>query len=238
MQTEFYHGTTKKLITVFAEMFREIEIKTADNRTIKVPIHYSDKSKFIEILTKQPDPQDFQQDVAMPVMGFELESLNFATERNTNVLTKMKKPSNTDGTRDFIYNRVPYDLHFNLFVAVNRTEDGFRIIEQILPYFAPELTVTINDSDLFGSETNITTNIQSVSWTKEYEGTFDDKMILTWELQFQMKAYMYSDTRRLQHIQRIMLDITDLDIDTKYETLVADYDIDSILQNIVTTYGD
>ena len=38
---------------------------------------------------------------------------------------------------------VPYDVSFELNVFVSNSDDGLQIIEQILPYFQPDYTVTM-----------------------------------------------------------------------------------------------
>ena len=49
------------------------------------------------------------------------------------------------------YLPVPYDVGFELNVFTATSDDGLQIIEQILPYFQPDYTVTmIIDKDLYG----------------------------------------------------------------------------------------
>lgn len=223
--TNFYYGTTKTLISIFGKLFSDMKITSGDGREINVPIHYSQKSKFIEILSQQADPQNLQQDVAMPVMGYELTGLEFAPDRNTNPLSRMSNIApNSDNTKSFQYNRVPYDVHFNLYIAVNRSEDGMRIIEQILPFFAPEFTITINDPALLNTNTNITTVLNSTSWDYVYEGTFDDLRVITWELNFTMHAFMYSNTQRENYIKNMFTTFSADDFNSSFVQLMSQFD--------------
>ncbi|MDU9792297.1 tail sheath stabilizer and completion protein, partial [Helicobacter pylori] len=56
------------------------------------------------------------------------------------------------GTRDvFSYTPVPYNVSFNLYSFTRTTEDNLQIMEQILPYFTPEMNLSIKmlqDPDL------------------------------------------------------------------------------------------
>ena len=60
------------------------------------------------------------------------------------------------------YNPVPYNFDFELFILVNN-EDGTQILEQILPYFTPEFTVTINTIPDMGIKADVPIVLNSKS---------------------------------------------------------------------------
>lgn len=215
MYRKFYHQTIKRNIAVFATLFDGIHIDLANNKEVRVPIHYAPKEKFIEVATRRPDIHNVIVDVQLPVMGFELISLNFAPERATNKLQRITANAvKPDGTRDYMYNRVPYDLQFELYVATTRLEDGHKIVEQILPFFAPELTVAIKAVEGMVEDSNVTVVLTSVSPSIEYESGLSDKRVILWQLSFTVKTHLYSDIKSQRVIDTAILELgTDENLD-------------------------
>jgi len=69
-------------------------------------------------------------------------------------------------------------------------EDGLQIIEQILPYFTPEFNITINATDIF-QKVDIPIVYQSTQMSDDFEGSFEDKRVLTFTINFVAKSYIY-----------------------------------------------
>ena len=94
----------------------------------------------------------------------------------------------TNATRvSYRYQRVPYNMTLNLAVATRTTEDGLKIIEQILPFFTPEFTVTIRDVVTHDMPIVLTSVAQEDQW----EGDFTERRFIIWTLDFETKAYLY-----------------------------------------------
>jgi hypothetical protein len=71
------------------------------------------------------------------------------------------------------------------------TEDGTKILEQILPYFKPDITVSVKMIDAMDFYVDIPVVLQSVTTEDTYEGDFQSRRVLTWTLNFQMKAFYF-----------------------------------------------
>ena len=74
---------------------------------------------------------------------------------------------------------------------VRNMEDGLQIVEQILPHFTPEFTVTLTELSDLNIKRDIPIVLQGISKEEEYEGDFSAKRVLTWSLDFMAKAYFY-----------------------------------------------
>ena len=81
----FYHGTLRKFVVVFGNMFNGIYVQRFNSsnervQTLKIPISYGPKEKFLIRLAQDPN---LDQDVAisLPRMGFEMVGLNYAANR-------------------------------------------------------------------------------------------------------------------------------------------------------------
>lgn len=228
MNNKFYYGTVKKMLVVFATLFDDIKIDV-ENRELLVPLHYAPKAKFYEILTKNPDQLAGVNDVALPVMGYEMTSLNFAPEKNLNQLSSITAHDNTTGKKG-AFNRVPWELTFDLYIATKRFEDSLKIIEQIIPFFAPEFTVKVRDNENLNLETNITISMTAASYDIEYEGSFDTNRVITWDLSFTMKTYFYHEVKNLDVIKNIIINFRDSEVDKKF----ADMSINVISDDEIT----
>lgn len=220
MYRKFYHRTIQRNITAFATLFDGIHIDLANGKEVRVPIHYSPKAKFIDVVTRRPDLNNLVVDIQLPVMGFELVSLNYAPERNKNRMNRIISKNGTDTEGEYIYNKVPYDMQFELYVATTRLEDGHKIVEQILPFFAPELTIAIKALDGIADSADIHIILTSVSPSVEYEAGMSEKRIIMWQMSFTVKTHLYSDVKTQQKIINAYVDIsTDSDNDDYFKKI-------------------
>ena len=119
------------------------------------------------------------------------------------------------GRVSYRYQRVPYDLSFTLAVACRTTEDGLKIVEQILPFFTPEFTITIKDVITHDMPVVLDGLAQEDTW----EGDLTtDRRFLVWSLSFTAKAYLYGPPKDSKIITKTItqiynsknMDITDL----------------------------
>jgi hypothetical protein len=102
---------------------------------------------------------------------------------------------------------VPYDLTFELSLYTRNIDDGNQIIEQILPYFGPDYTVTIDPVSSLGVLKDIPIILNSVTNNIEHEGNFDAVRFITWTLTFTMKAYFYGPVTNPKIIRKVIANI-------------------------------
>lgn len=218
----FYYGTTKKIIVAFASIFDEITIEDDYGRVQKVPLIFAQKEKFIDaVLTGSDyDMDDATFDIMFPKIGFEISGMNFAPERHTNPMNRFEDETE-DGEGVMMYNRVPYDITFDLYIGARKLEDSLKVYEQIVPFFNPELTVTIKDKQDFKVESNIPIVLNSVALNIEYEGSLDTKRTILWTLNFTAKAYYYCDTRDARIIKQTVVDFVDEDFNREFERITS-----------------
>ena len=218
----WYYGTTKKLIVAFASIFDEITIEDDYGRIQKVPLIFAQKEKFIDTVLAGSDfdMDGTTFDIMFPKMGFEISGMNFAPERHTNPMNRFEDETE-DGEGVMMYNRVPYDLTFDLFIGSRKLEDSLKVLEQILPFFNPELTVTIKDKQDFKLESNIPIILNSTALNIDYEGSLDTKRTILWTLNFTAKGYYYCDTRDARIIKQTVVDFIDQDFSRAFERLTS-----------------
>jgi hypothetical protein len=99
------------------------------------------------------------------------------------------------------YNPVPYDINFQLSIFVKNTTDGTKIIEQILPYFTPEWTTTVQLISNPDITLDIPLVINNITQDDVYEGSFEERRALIWTLDFTMKAFFFGPTKKSEIIK-------------------------------------
>lgn len=197
----FYHKSLRKYVTLFGTLFNDIYINRTLNdgrvaETLKIPITYGPKQK--TLLRLDSDPllnRPFE--INVPRMAFEMTGMSYDPSRKLITTNKgyIKANPDNDGIK-YMYNPVPYNFDFSLYVTVKNAEDGTRILEQILPYFTPEWTTTVNLISDMDVKLDIPTVINNVSSEDSYEGGVDERRIIIWTLNFTMKGYIFGPVKK------------------------------------------
>ena len=70
---------------------------------------------------------------------------------------------------------VPYNLDIELYAMAKNSDDALQIVEQILPFFQPDYTLTINDMTDMGIKRDIPIVLNSVSYEDSYRGDYAER---------------------------------------------------------------
>ena len=203
----FYYKLTRKYVILFGNMFNNISLVRRNTDTndeierVKVPILYAPKEKYYARLQSDPDLQRALQ-VSLPRLSFEMTGMTYDATRKQNSLLKAAA-ANTSTRSAMQYMGVPYDLTFELNMYTRNIDDGNQIIEQILPYFNPDYTVSTNIIPELGFEKDIPIILKSVRNNIEHEGNFDAVRFVTWTLEFTMKVHYYGPVSTPKIIRKI-----------------------------------
>lgn len=198
---KFYHGSIRKYVTLFGTLFNDIQIDRLDSnggtyQTIKVPISYGPKEKVLARLDQDPNI-DRKYAVLLPRMSFELTNINYAGDRKLATINRNVRINTADEkTIKYQYNPVPYDMMFTLSIMVKNAEDGTRIVEQILPFFTPEWTPTVNLVPEMNISMDIPVVLLDVVSQDTYESNFEQRRSLTWTLNFILKGYLFGPVKK------------------------------------------
>lgn len=191
----FYHQLTRKAVVLFGRLFDDISIIRKNDQTgaevnrFRVPIVYAPKEKMVTRILSDPDLLR-QLGAILPRMSFEITGITYDPQRKQNSLLKSAK-SNTVNHVSSSYMGVPYDITFSLNVYARNIDDGTQIVEQILPFFNPDFTVTTNMIPDLGALKDTPIILNNVTNNIEYEGDYDSVRYVYWTLNFTMKTYYY-----------------------------------------------
>ena len=196
--TYFYNETIKRCVSVFGTLFNNIQFKKikADGTILSspmVPLSYGPKQKFLDRIAEEPNLSDSNRSaISLPRMAFELTGFEYDVARQQNKLIRAHKSVyEADGKRGFQYQPAPYNLNFTLSILTKNMNDALQIVEQILPYFQPEYTVTMKMVDSMPDNRDVPIILNSVSFQYDYECSFEDRRIIEYTLDFTMKTYFF-----------------------------------------------
>lgn len=202
----FYHRLTRKYVILFGNMFNNITIKRVANGSeierFRVPITYGPKEKYYVRLRADPD-LDRPIQALLPRMSFELVGFDYDATRKQNSLLRSGVKKNNSTTASSQYMSVPYNLTFELVIYTRNIDDGTHIVEQIMPYFNPDYTVTVNTIPELGFLKDVPITLNSVQNLIEHEGNFDTVRYVSWTLSFTMKANYYGPVSNTSIIRTV-----------------------------------
>jgi len=193
---QFYHESIRKIVVSFGTIFNDIHLVRKDNdgditQTMKVPLAYGPRQKFLVRLQDDPDLGK-QVAVTLPRIGFEITGLNYDASRKLNRVQQFKKvKGNTTKQLDAQYMPVPYNINFGLYILSKQSDDALQIVEQILPYFQPDYTITMNDMPDMGIKRDVPIVLTNVGYEDNYQGDFTARRSIIYSLDFTAKFYLY-----------------------------------------------
>jgi len=210
-----YHELIRKTIVAFGTLFNDLYIyRRAStgkiNQKMKVPLAYGPKQKFLARIDQ--DSTRSADDVkstalTLPRIGFELTGLTYDPSRKLNRIQKFKKVKGAD-TKSMtnVYMPVPYNVSFTLFTMAKNSEDALQIVEQILPMFQPDYTVSLNVMPSLDIVRDVPIILNDVTYEDSYDGTFTDRRVLMYTLSFTAKMYLYGPVTSTKVIKQVQVD--------------------------------
>ena len=214
---QFYHETIRKVIVSFGTVFNDIQLVRKDNsgsiiQSMKVPLAYGPREKFLVRLREDADLTK-QVAITLPRIGFEIKNLSYDSGRKLNRVQQFKKVKGSETKQlDAQYMPVPYNLELELYVMAKQSDDALQIVEQILPYFQPDYTLTINDMADMGIKRDVPIVLNSIGYEDSYEGDFTSRRALIYTLSFTAKFYLYGPVTSSKVIKTVTVDqYTDLE---------------------------
>lgn len=206
----FYHETTRDIVIAFGSLFNNILLVRRDNsgtiiQRMKVPLAYGPKQKWLTRLSQDPNATKATA-ITLPRLGFEISNLEYDTSRKLNRAIKVKKKAQSTGSVASSYMPVPYNLNFELYVMAKNSDDALQIVEQILPFFQPEYTVTLNERPDLEIIRDVPIVLNSISYEDDYEGEFTTRRAIIYTLSFTVKFFMYGPVQSQKVIKSVQVD--------------------------------
>ena len=215
---QFYHETVRNIIVGFGTLFNDIHVVRKNNsgvvtQSMKVPLAYGPKQKWLARID-QDAGLDSKVAITLPRMGFEIQNMTYDPARKLNRVQKFKKvksSASNSNKLDTQFMPVPYNLNIQLYAMAKNSDDALQMVEQILPYFQPDYTLTIKDMPEMGVARDIPIVLNSINYEDSYKGDYAERRAIMYTLDFTTKFYLYGPVTSSKVIKTVQVDqYTDL----------------------------
>ena len=185
MSTPQYNRVIRKLVVGFGNLFNEISLvrynpNLSEAERFLIPIAYATKERYVMRL-EEDYTLDKKVQVALPRLSFEMTGL---------------------------YNPVPYNFDFSLYLYVRNIEDATQVLEHIIPYFTPDYTIKLNLIPEMGIVKEIPVILNNTQHEIIYEGDRDQETrMIIWTLNFTVKGFIFGKTSSTGIIQTSITNI-------------------------------
>jgi len=192
----FYNEILRRTVIAFGSLFNGIEIKHTDSSdnivsVIKVPLAYGPTQKFLARLDQSADLSKKVQ-ITLPRMSFEFTGLTYdSTRKVTTTQTFTTKDATNGAETKKAFMPVPYNMQFELSIMSKLNDDCLQIVEQILPYFQPAYTLTVDLVESINEKRDIPIVLENITMQDDYEGDFTSRRVLVYTLRFTAKTYLF-----------------------------------------------
>lgn len=217
----FYNKSIRSVVVAFGSLFNNIVINKRDsNETIieyiRVPLSYGGREKFIERIESSSSISEGNKvEITLPRLGFEVSDISYdPTRKRVTTGKKFGRTPENQASSTYMYTEVPYDVSFSLSAYARNMDDLLQIIEQITPFFTPEFSVSMNFNDI-NQKTDVPFLLNSVSINEDYEGSFDTRRLLTADMNFTAKTYIFGPQKTSSQIlntKTVIFNYGDVDI--------------------------
>ena len=101
---------------------------------------------------------------------------------------------------------VPYNVNFELFIMSKSSDDALQIVEQILPYFQPEYTVTLREVPELEIIRDVPIVLNTISYEDDYEGDFANRKEYYLHFKFYCKVLLVQLVTSTNVIRTVQVD--------------------------------
>jgi hypothetical protein len=191
----FYNESIRKVVIVFGSLFNNIQIQQRNDEGEvffkgKVPIAYGPTQKFLARLREVPDLNKPVQ-ITLPRMSYELVGLSYDSSRKVTTTTSFCAKDINNNALRMTFMPAPYNINFELSILTKHNDDMLQIIEQIIPYFQPNLKISATLLDSIAEKRDLDIVLDNISTSDTYEGDFRERRALIYTLKFTVKTYIF-----------------------------------------------
>jgi hypothetical protein len=215
----YSNNNLRKLVVAFGSLFNDIHVghKNPDGGNdldIRVPITYASQEKFIQrYLNPSSITEGTRIETQLPRMSYIMSSIAPDASRRRNrfspLLQKQTVGNVCTPTGKAVYNEIPVNVSFNLYIYTRHTDDTMQIVEQIMPYFVPDHVIQL-DMTTVNKNVQIPIVMASNNLNDSYDGDFGNRRVNISVFSFLAKAYIFGkivDTTVITDTAGITLDI-------------------------------
>ena len=188
---------------MFLNIFRNVQIERLNAEgTVtgykKVPLKFGTKEKVWYWLHQK------KNDEMLPMMSVILNSVEYTPERQANKMRSIiKSTSISTGELNKFLNPVPYNFEFTMSIWSLHMVDVDQILEQILPYFNPTISIRINIPEL---DATLDLKVIFLMCTPDISMELQDEdiRVVKWNLDFSVQGYLFQPLKTSAIITKVI----------------------------------
>ena len=248
MFSYFYHQRIRKSVAIFGTLFNNIYVirqgATRSYSQVKVPLSYAPSRKYLDRIRENPTLiDDTNVAIKLPRMAFEITSIDYDAGRQLPKNNNFQTVSTGGSLRENFTSAVPYNIGFQLSIFAKTQDDALQVVEQILPYFNPQYTLTVKPfDDHTDIKEDVPISLVGVDFADDYEGALEQRRIITYTLSFQMYINFYGPINNRGVIRTSITNVFDQnaglsDSDLLMETLTTTPDPSGVIGLADSDFG-
>lgn len=235
IKNDFFHDGIKKATVLFGTLFNELRVKryNSDGSELDdflVPLEYGPREKALSRVENDPDLTRAYA-VKLPRMSFELTGVSYDSSRKLSTVNSYVTRNDEDNKPVYRrqYQHVPYNLSFRLSIMAKSMDDAHKVVEQILPYFTPDWTLSANLlEDMPDRLFDIPIVLHTVDLSDTYEDDYTKRRMIIWTLDFTMKFMFFGPVSKAKVIKMAEVNfITDWTAETPIATVTVQPGLDA-----------
>lgn len=208
--SHFYHERIRMSVAIFGRLFNNIYVirKNASGgvlNQLKVPLAYAPRQKYLDRIRENPSLEnDTRVAIKLPRMSFEITDISYDLSRQLTKVGNFNTKGSSAEKRQKFYSPVPYNISFSLNIYAKNQDDALQVVEQILPTFNPQYTLSIYPfKDIYSDLVeDVPIVITGVTFQDDYEGGLEQRRTIIYTLTFEMKVQFYGNIENKDVIRR------------------------------------
>ena len=227
-----HNNTTRKYLVAFMDLFDEVQIEKyrsdASTSLISVPVQFANREKFFNVIRSasaiaihndEPGGADpitgnhIELGSILPRISVNLVGMSYDSVRHVNKKNRIlsQTVSNEDlAHRESVNTPSPWNLDLELAVIAKTIDDGFQIMEQIIPFFQPSRSVNVKILEGYKSE-SVPIILNSVQPNIEEEIALEDERIFTILFTFTLKGNYYMPKKVSKKVTKVEFNLITVD---------------------------
>lgn len=213
----FYNASIRRFVSVFGTLFNNLNVvRSTSGGEVKsitrVPLAYGPKQKFLARLDERPDLNAPDINIKLPRLSFEITGLAYDPSLKVSKLNKITSIDPNDSSKkQYVYTHTPYKINMQLAIMAKNQDDALQIIEQVIPYFQPEYTVSVKDIPDMGIISDVPIVLTGVTLSDDYEGDFQSRRAIVYTLDFEARIKFYGPIKNQSVIKSVTANMFDTD---------------------------
>ena len=195
----FFHGMIRKYVVSFGNIFNNVHVVRynqdgTERFREKVNMTYGPKEKWLYRTEQNPETKEHFA-IKLPRISFELREMRYDATRKTPSTNKLRHTDEVSGQRKFQFNAVPYEFVFDVYFGGKNSDECLQMVEQILPFFTPDHTLTITAIPELNHKLDIPITLNSINIDDTWDSAFEERRHIIWSMSFSLRGFLYPPTR-------------------------------------------